>query len=332
VRADYIPVVTDAAAWSEVLSRTDVFKSYIMLLPSQPVPGNREPEVADRELRSLIRLVERHGLETAFEVGGLRCVRGICGETAGEEYAEVELRHLRRWLDAGGRIEYLTADHALTMNMRGVGVPGPGLDPERPCRMTLAELTRELVDYFEVVSLEIPGVRVGVIESLGFWEVYGDDGRAFRQTDPLLPRWRFTEFFDALMAAMEERGLRLDHFHIDFGYEGVAADGRRRGTGLEYGRVMAVERYVRSRGVRCGVIVNAFHDREVAEPVPGIASREARERTLAFARGYLAAGGEADHLVIQTWQPYPDRTGPESDPDTVLGVARDVLRTMVSGQ
>ena len=52
------------------------------------------------------------------------------------------------------------------------------------------------------------------------------------------------------------------------------------------------------------MIIDAFHDRSVKNPDPEEARRQAYERTMKFFAGYLAAGGCADHFVIQTWHPY----------------------------
>jgi hypothetical protein len=336
VRPDFFAVITDPNAWPEVLRHTDVFKTYIMILPDKPVPGKAAPELSDEELRRLAAFFRRRRIKIAFEVGGLRCSKRICGDRAGERYAALEWRHLRRWLAAGGTIDFLTSDHGVMMNMRGVGYPGPGLDPDRPCKMSVNALIEELADYFVFMHEKIPGARFGVIESLGFFQITGADGTVYRQTDPRLPLWRFTEYFDAMLAAMRARGLELDHFHIDFGYRGVFYDGRRyRGGGLDFGRIRAVERYVQSKGVKVGIIVNATHDvRHRGEqprnppPDPATASRQACENTLAFFHGYLRAGGTAEHILLQTWQPFPDRTGPEQRPFTVLNLAREVLREL----
>jgi len=333
LRPDFFSVLTDPTAWDEVLGQTDVFKSYIMFLPDIPLPDKQTPELTDPQLETLARFFRNRGIKVAFEVGGLRCSKRICGDTAGEQYARFELHWLRRWLHAGGTIDFLTTDHAVMMNMRGVGFKGPGLDPNRPCKMSVAQLTQELADYFVTVHREIPNARLGVIESLGYFQITGADGTLYKQTDPKLPVWTFPEFFDGLLAAMRARGLHVDHFHIDFGYGGAAHDGRKyRGGGLDFGRIRAVEDYVHSKGVKSGIIINAFHDahygRATPNPDPRRASRQAWRNTLAFLRGYLAAGGASEHILLQTWQPYPDRTGPEDEPYTVLNIARDALRLL----
>jgi len=322
LRRDFLTVLADADAWPTVLAATDVFKSYIMILPRNPVPGKTVPELSDAQLAALISFINEHKLKVAFEVGGLRIREGEKARKGewGKQVAANELTHLNRWLDAGGRIDYLSTDHAVMMNL------GHRCYKGTDCGLTLEETVGELADYFKRMSRRIPGVRLGVIESLGFFHVTAPDGTEYPRTVPKLPVWRFEDFLDCLLSVMERRGLQLDHLHIDFGFMGVQHDARRQGKrGLDFGRVLGVERLVQSRGIRAGAIVNAFHDRSVRDPDSDAASRQAHERTLSFFRGYVAAGGRADHLVVQTWQPFPDRTGPEHEPGTVLNIAKDIL-------
>ena len=324
LRPDYVDTLTDRSAWPDVLAKTDVFKSYIMVLPSVPLPGRSESELPDRDLRRLVAFTEQQGLRVAFEVGGLRRAPGETPRpgTWGQRMAEGEYRHLKRWLDAGGRIDYLTSDHAVMHNLGHHTYRGTD------CGLSMLQVLDELAVYFREMQKRIPGVRVGVIESLGYFHVRGADGTEYPRTVKKLPVWDFETFFVQLCDAFRRHGVALDHFHIDFGYMGVDADRRIMGSGsLNVGRVLAAERLVASAGVRSGVIVNAFHDRRAEVSSATEASREAAERTLAFFRGYAAAGGSSDHLVIQTWQPYPDRTGPEGDPLTVLGLARELLES-----
>ena len=324
LRSDWFSTVSEAGEWPRVLAQADVFKSYIMILPLQPLPGKVAPELSDTQLISLALFVRDQGLRVAFEVGGLRRADGEkpAKGTWGKRVAENEFSHLKRWLDAGGRIDYLTTDHAVMMNLGHHCYRGDD------CGLSLEETIEELGDYFAWMSERIPGVKLGVIESLGFFHVRGPDGREYPRTVPKLPVWRFESYFDRLLSAMRGRGLALDHFHIDFGFMGVAHDGRAgESGGMDFGRVLGVEGYVRSKGVNAGVIVNAFHNRTVEAPEREMANREAYERTLRFFDGYVEAGGRAEHVVVQTWQPYPDRTGPETESHTVLGIAHDIMRS-----
>ena len=322
LRDDFFPTLSDASKWPTVLRRTDVFKSYIMVLPSAPLPKKQKPQLSDDQLRKLALLLKERQVKVAFEVGGLRIAPGQKAKKGawGKEVAANEFTHLKRWLDAGGRIDYLTTDHPVMMNLGHRTYKGTDSG------LTLEETLEELASYYAEMARRIPNVKFGTIESLGFFHVKGPDGVEYPRTVPKLPIWRFEEFFDLLLAAMKRHGLKLDHFHIDYGYYGVRHDGHRlRKAGLDFGRLLAVERYVQSKGVNVGVIVNAFHDRSVKEPESEQVSREATRNTVGFHAGYLTAGGKAEHMVIQTWHPYPDRTGPEDEPFTVLNLVRDII-------
>jgi hypothetical protein len=322
LRPDYFRTLIDPTQWPQVLAQTNVFKSYVMMPPADPLPGQTQPQLSDAQLQQLAEFLKARHIKVAFEVGGVRRGENEPLEGAGKRTAEGELRILRRWLKVGGDIDYLTTDHAVML-----AAGAPYVDPKlaKLQGVSLDQAIAEQVEYFTIVHREIPTAKLGAIESLGFFHVRSPEGKEYVRTVPMLPVWRFEDYFDALLAAMDKRGLRLDHFDIDFGYEGVHFDGIAKGV-LDYGRVRGVESYVQSKGVHAGLIVNAFHDQSVPVTTAAKANHEAYEHTLAFYRGYLAAGGQAAQIVIQTWQPYPDTTGPESAPDTVLNIARDVLQ------
>lgn len=324
-REDWLPILTDASKWPVVLRSTRVFKTYILVLQEKSGSGKAETSLSNSDLDRLVRFTRDHSLQVAFEVGGLRTSAEMCGSQAGESFALREVALLKRWLAAGGEIHYITSDHAVMKNMRGVGFRSSGLDEKRECKMTVRELIGELADYFQVVHREIPQAKLGVIESLGFFRVRGAGKEVYKQSDPKLPEWYFNEFFDDLVKAMRERKLELDHFHIDFGYNGVRFDGRQGDGKPNFGRVLAVESYVQSKGVRSGVIFNSTLDDEVKQAGRDAANREMRARTLGYFKGYIEAGGRGNDVLIQSWDPYPDLTGPEDKPLTFFGNARDLV-------
>lgn len=326
LRQDWIPILTDASAWKFVLEHTSVLKTYIMILGNNPSPQKAITGLTDTQLKALVQFTRDHALKMAFEVGGLRTSALICGNQAGEMSARRDLALLDRWLTAGGQIDFITTDHALVKNMRGGGFAGPGLNPQRECNMTLIELTIELADYFQAIHKHIPRAKLGAIESLGYFHVKGDGETHYSHTDAKLPDWLFTAYFDGLVRAMKDRAIELDHFHIDFGYRGVKYDGRASGT-LDFGRVLAVEKYVQSKGVKSGLIVNATLDRDSMNVPRDAANREVHLRALRFYNAYSAAGGHPDHLLFQWWHAYPDATGPEDKPFSALNVTRDILRS-----
>lgn len=80
--------------------------------------GKTLPELPDEQLGRLAAVCRQNDLDVAFEVGGLRMgaakpVRGQWGKAV----AQNEFTHLKRWLEAGGTLDYLSTDHAVMMNL-----------------------------------------------------------------------------------------------------------------------------------------------------------------------------------------------------------------------
>ena len=303
VPVDFTDTVTDEACWPTVLPHTAVLKLYIQQLYSTP----------QEELERIGAFVQRNGLEVAVELGGARMApAGTPGHLVGLMAAEREYPYLANFIHAGGRVDYIPTDHSLAENLTGRLVSYPDLDRQG--------LIRQQMVYYRYVMDKIPGLKVGAIESLGFFRIKGAD-RQYEQTDPTLPiKLDFETYLTELVSLAKEYGITLDHFHIDFGYHEMLSDGG-------FGRHLATEDFVHSLGLDCGFIAaNAFHEKmdwpaaDVAE-----ANRSARERTLKYFEGYMLAGGHSDYLVFQRWQQYPYVTGPETEKYSCLGIFKGLV-------
>lgn len=124
---------------------------------------------------------------------------------------------------------------------------------------------------------------------------------------------------------MQSAGLELDHFHIDFNLCPIE------NIDYDYGRILEVEDYLESKNIDCGFIAtNAFHESdniwaEADNPVAaGISSAERSDK---FFSQYVLAGGNADYLILQRWQPYPIELGDENSPYTQFGIMAAVVNS-----
>lgn len=312
IMPDFVPIIVQKENWPEVFGRTAVYKTYIEALG----------KFSDEELAALGRFVRENDLPVAVELGGIRmaAMRPEVADTAiGIESAKIEWPVLERFIRLGGRVEYITTDHALAEMMTG-----------RNKRRTLPRemLFDQMMLYFRFMREKIPGLRCGAIESLGFFTVEGTNGRQYEQLDASLTRVGFEEYFDGYLAAAERAGVPIDHFHIDFGMQDVEADGGP--SGLDYGRVISVETYVQEKGVHAGFIAaNAFSFpmtlTEAVEDWQG-ACRSAAERTQRYFEGYMRSGGRSDYLILQRWQPYPIAVGENEDvPNSQLSIFKSLV-------
>lgn len=332
VRADFAALPTTPGAWAGVRAAADVFKSYLMILPSD----------SGVDLDALVKTVNEAGLRTAFEVGGLRLYTpGSCGVgVLGSKTADAEIAFLNRWTAANGgtgRIDFISADHAIA------GVIEQTLLGN--CSLTLAEAAAELAVYFERIRLAFPKAKVGLIESLGYWDIAGANGTHYTKTRGDLPTITLDAALTAVIASAAARGVTVEHFDIDFGAEGIRIDYARLlqqgGTGVvvnahDHGRIRAAQQLAMQKGLASGVIYNSFHDdgtggvyptitTYATEPERVAASQSARARTLEFFDEYKTVSGAQGKYVFQFWQPFPHLTSPESTPTTGMGIIEDLL-------
>jgi hypothetical protein len=321
IRDDFLEQVTDTNNWPAVYARTSVFKQFIETLGGK--------KYSDEELKKLAAFTREAGLKCAFEIGALRWTPQLYGAGSGKAYAAQEIKVLQRWVDAGGTVDYLSTDHAVMWNV-GLCLQGAkpmaGLgDPD------WHKVMDEVADSLAMIHEAFPDAKIGMIESLGYFSV----GDKYTTTDPqCIYPIDFKKFLGTAQRKLKARGISLDHVHIDFSYQDCRYDGRADGR-LDFGRIIAAEKIVKSLGMDCGIIINAYDDFSYAvmggsnivqekEKAKNAAERSASgvENTLEYFDGYVAAGGNPDTWIFQRWQPYPDVTGPETVRDTDMGVTR----------
>jgi ribosomal protein S9 len=301
--SDYIQVITHPEEYyPEVFKNTKVLKLYIEAL-------NR---YTDDDILALVKFANTYGLEIAVEVGGIRMKVGqVAATQLGVASAEFEFYSLNKLIKAGGKVNYITTDHSMAPYLTG-------RDTELDS-FTIEEIMGQMMEYFKYMQEHIPGLKVGTIESLGFFWVKGN-GRQYKATDQSLKRLDFESFFDTYLSVAQKNGVILDHFHIDFGYQDVAYD-------RDYGRILAVEKYVKSKNVKSGFIAtNAFHEgMQIPSSDPEAAAISSANNTIKYFEGYIKAGGNSNYLILQRWQPYPSQLGNEKEPYTQMGIFNSIV-------
>ncbi len=340
IRDDFLDQVTHKENWPTVYSHTKVFKQFIESLYPEPRPATGRPRYREEELRRLADFANQNGLQCAFEIGALRLSKNNTGVGAGQRYAEQELAVLKRWVDVGGRVDHLTTDHAVMWNLGLIlqgDKPMAGLaNPD--WRMILSEVVKSLV----AMKKAFPNAKIGMIESLGYFSIKGHKSKGYRSTDPgsIYPI-DLGLFLVEAKSQLLEAGIKLDHFHIDFSYHDCRYDGKAKGV-VDYGRIMAAERIIKSADLDVGMIINAFDDytktganmvveKQKAKNAKS-RNRSAIKNTLDYLKGYLNAGGDPDHWIFQRWQPYPFLTGPETVLESDMGLTKKCIDMLSGGE
>jgi hypothetical protein len=339
VRPAFVETFTEVENWKTTYKNTAVFKQYIETLYPGGNPSTGAKRYSDEELKQLATFVREAGLKCAFEFGALRWSPELYGPGSGKAYAMQEIEVLQRWVDAGGTVDYLTADHAVMWNV-GLCVQGAKPMAKYVDDPDWRKVADEVVESLVMIQDAYPNAKLGMIESLGYFSVRGADGTMYHTTDPgsVYPI-DFEEYISTLQAKLNAAGVELDHFHIDYNYHDCLHDARLTGRdGMDFNRVIGTEKIVQSQGLNSGIIITALDDyspKGVSYAVEkGRASnadqrcRSAYTNTLEYLDGYRAAGGNPDTWIFQRWHPYPDIIGPESDPYTDMGLTKALIQRL----
>ena len=247
----------------------------------------------------------------------------------------LEQRDVARWLSLGGRIDSLSTDHADVWNVRGGS--GPLCEPPIPMADRIEVVAQVFASWRRFLGAE---ASLGFIESLGFWDIEGPDGKSYKNTEPAvfskIDGWipRLEDVTSRLLDAAKRHNPvpgtpLLDHYLIDYGLEGVEYDTHTYGPsptgGLNYGRVLGAEAIMHRHGLRTGVMMNAFADRSLnCSAAFARCSASAALRTLEYTQGYMRLPSRlSEHAVLEQWQPHPNTTGPASLPYS--GMWREIL-------
>ena len=306
VASETVAALTDETQYPTVLARTSVLKLYI-----EAIGG-----YSNSQLKAIADFVKEHHLRVGIEVGGMKMVNDdVPDDQMGEKAGEREYATLLKFVTNGGRIDYITTDHSIADIITQA-------NGDRP-NMTLDDAIRELLDYFEYIRARFPDVKFGSIESLGYFQVKGENGEVYSRTVSRLKRVYFDEYLDTYLSMAQERGIEIDHFHIDYGYDVVKNyDGN--GREMNFGRILAVENYCHEKGLNVGFIApNAYFDASPQDKTA--AAQTAAAQCEEFFDGYLKAGGQSDYYLFQRWSKYPAETGPETDPLTNFGIFKTLL-------
>ena len=95
-----------AASWQSLYTRTHTFKLFLGLLYTAGAPGvPAGMGSTDAELKGLIQLLKRGGIQTGIEIGGARWgAQTMCNLSSVLQYAEYEQGIVSRWLRLGGEV------------------------------------------------------------------------------------------------------------------------------------------------------------------------------------------------------------------------------------
>lgn len=293
--ADFVPpqdarkLFEQGAPWPTAKAGIQVFKFYIGV-----VGGLHNLPVSQA-----VQALKAANIAIAVEAGGLRD-----WECSGANMAQIELRTLSAIVQAGGQLSYLALDSPFGHTLASA-IPNP-------CQYTVDQAAAQLLMYIKGIRQRYPNVKIGLIEPVP-WYTVGDF--------PNYPGAKYgdlPQLLDTVLSVLRQGGEALDFFHADSPYdydEGIPG-------GQGWTKLKALQDFVRSRGMRFGLIYNS--DRA------GKTSDELFFRETLAAKAKLAqAGGDPDDLILQSWYWYPRQWLPEDQPYTYTYLVKKFLTMQV---
>lgn len=327
LRSDFVRNLTNRDNWIGLKETVRVLKFYIEAM----TPG--DSRLSKDDLSVLVRFCKENNLKAGFEIGGVRMSKSNYGPGTGIKYAQRECQVLNRWVDCGGSIDYITLDNPVMNTIHKLYQVSPRVLPDY-YSPSLSELMIEAVSAAKKIKECFSDTRIGVTEALGYFQITKSDNTILKNLDSSkVPNFDFDQFIVALRKEFATAGVNLDHFHIDFKYEAVLHDGK--GKKLDFERVAFAVEKLKGQGIRNGLMFGAFDDftiNHTTAPSAASANESAVKNTLNYLDAFLKYKIPLDTILIDRWEPFPEKTGPASDLDTDMGLATKSLDLLLSSQ
>lgn len=178
-RDDYLAEVTNINNWTDIIAtgKTIVFGLHIGGLSPVAFRGYSARPFTDAQLAQLAQFINEHHFKVSIETGGLRlnknekliadpdCPEGdmtCAGE--GRRTADFEMaRYLKRWLDVGGRIDYIIADHPILFAARSIANPTFNIRRDTThdaSAITITDIVQELLNYYAEIDAVLADYHV----------------------------------------------------------------------------------------------------------------------------------------------------------------------------
>jgi hypothetical protein len=271
------------------------------------------------DLAALVTLVRKNKLKIIVEVGGT--LNHDWQDEAGEKSAQVELAKLKRWYDAGGKVDYLDIDGPV---WRLMGHPGWGKDPTKKF-VSYDRCAKELMDYLSAVKKAYPDIQFFLLTNFPNWGY--KKGVSYHANGPQRQsRGDYHEVVTSVMKALKRSRISLAGATVDnpYGY----FMGKKKSATLKdpttvdwIARIRSYEDFCRSNGWEFNLIVNSEAGGKESD-------KRFYEDTLDMVARYQQAGGRPTRYFIQSWYEHPHKIVPATEPYSMTALTKAVIRQL----
>ncbi|MHB8898667.1 MAG: creatininase family protein [Thermoguttaceae bacterium] len=299
------------AQWPYVRQHLTGIKLYV----GQLAQNRRRPDEATAErLRQLVRLVKAQHYQVAVELGGCLDFSPM-DDTSGEWSARHELAAIDNFYAAGGRVDFLDLDGPIRRLLH------PDRRTDRKRFDSIDKAADELVDALRIHRTAHPETRYWLLTNFPNWGWRGDVSYHARGPE----RQDYGDYDRVVRIVLDKlraAEIPLEGVTVDNPYDYLV--GEYKSVNLDpksvdwLGRVRAYEDFARSQHLSFNLIVNSERGGNQSD---ALFCRE----TLQMVDTYLKAGGRPTRWFVQSWYPYPKQISPESSPDTMTALVKQVI-------
>lgn len=231
------------------------------------------------ELATVFAFLRANGIALAMEAGVVNGGKAGCGQGIEGYGGEQVGDRAAKIKQAGGDLAYIAIDESFA---------GGHYHPEG-CHLDPETLALNVLQTYAAAKASFPGVEFGDIENL--------PGEVSAGSRDYLEN--FVVWYRTLNAGMD---VPLAFFHLDADWTKPSWDGS----------IAAMREVLREGGTSFGIIVNGDNDaRSAAE---WTRSNHRIVQTIKASRA-----GPFEHLVFQSWNPFPAVLVPEEEPESLTG-------------
>ena len=272
----------------------------------------------DEQLARMATLVRERDLQVSVELGGL--LNPDWQDQIGEKSAASELPPLRRWRDAGGRLDQIELDGP---ERRAKGFASWGKDPSK--KITDYQVIAQQIDiYLGLVAKEFPHTRFILLVNFPNWGWRGKPsyhGRGENRQD-------FGDYFAALAAVLpivqaaqpKFSGLMIDNPYDYASAKATSAKSDPQNPDDWFARIADLRAVVTTYGMTCGLVLNSERGGKTSD-------EDFSNDTLAYATAVVRHGIVFDQAAVQSWYAHPTTVvGPALPAQTA--VALEVARIL----
>jgi len=278
--ADFVRRFEDPVTWQVALRTIDTF--YVRESSLRNTQNLISQEVLQNKIAPVLNAAQTN---VAIDSGAATFLNRRSREQAMS--VDVLLSSHFQWLDlmiqAGLRVKTISLQSVLSKTVTG--------DREW-ADYSISDRISDVIEYSARLKSRFPNIQVGIIDAL-----------------PTHKR-NWTSIYDQLSASMRQRGLSLDHIHLDMPVDYINTIQR-----FSWQDVFNIQQYVKQEvGAKFGLMLTSrngggiSNEKWATESIQGLFDYQTMIRQLGN------PNDQPDRIIISSWYEFPDRSVPELMP------------------